>query len=281
MSGFTVQFLYQCISFGPFAPLARVACIHYSGDTVGALYFISDVHLGAQSPAEEATKEALLLDLLERVGSDGERLYILGDLYDFWFEYRHVVPSVGQRVLAALQGLTSRGIEVHYLAGNHDFAIGPYISDTLGCHIHRKPLDVEWNGTRIHLHHGDGLAGNDMGYRVMTKIIRSRQAMWLWRLLHPGIGFAIADRVSGTSRHYTTGKDFGSGERAWSHIEAIAGRGYDYFIMGHTHVAEERRLESGCTYLNLGSWLGGGAPCARFEEGRMELTWPEDKPLTL
>ena len=248
---------------------------------MGALYFISDVHLGAQPPAEEAAMEARLLDLLERVGTDGERLYILGDLYDFWYEYRHVIPSTGLRVLAAIQGLTERGIEVHYLTGNHDFAIGPFISDTLGCHIHREPLDVEWSGTRIHLHHGDGLAGNDIGYRVMTKIIRSRQAMWLWRLLHPGIGFAIADRVSGTSRHYTTGKDYGSGERAWSHIEAIAGRGYDYFIMGHTHMAEERRLESGCTYLNLGSWLGGGAPCARFEEGRMELIWPEDKPLAL
>ena len=248
---------------------------------MGALYFISDVHLGAQSPAEETAKEARLLDLLERVGTDGERLYILGDLYDFWFEYRRVTPPVGQQILTALQGLTGRGIEVHYLAGNHDFAIGPYISDTLGCHIHREPLDVEWNGIRIHLHHGDGLAARDTGYRVMTKIIRSRTAEWLWRLIPPGIGFAIAAKVSGTSRHYTTGKDFGDGEREWSHIEKLAERGYDYLIMGHSHVAEERRLDNGSVYLNLGSWLDGGAPCARLEVGRMELTWPEDKPLSL
>ncbi|MFC1595339.1 UDP-2,3-diacylglucosamine diphosphatase [Gemmatimonadota bacterium] len=248
---------------------------------MGALYFISDIHLGAQPPAEEAAKEARLLDLLEQVGADGERLYILGDLYDFWFEYRHVIPSTGLRILTALQGLTERGIEVHYLTGNHDFAVGPFVSGTLGCRIHPEPLEVEWNGTRIYLHHGDGLAGKDTGYRMMTKVIRSRAAMWLWRLLHPGIGFAIAEKVSGTSRHYTTGKDFGSGDRAWSRIEVLAGGGFDYLIMGHTHVAEERRLESGCTCLNLGSWLGGGAPHARFEEGRMELTFPDDRPLTL
>jgi UDP-2,3-diacylglucosamine hydrolase len=248
---------------------------------VGALYFISDVHLGAQAPAEETAKEERLLGLLEQVATDGERLYILGDLYDFWFEYRHVIPATGLRILAALHDLTERGVEVHYLAGNHDFAIGSFISDTIGCRIHREPIDVIEAGTRFHLHHGDGLAGKDTGYRIMTKIIRSRAARWLWRLLHPGLGFAIAHRVSGTSRHYTTGKDFGSGERMRAHLETLAARGYDYIIMGHSHVAEERQLEGGSTYINLGSWLGGGAPCARFADGRMEVTSPGDRPLAL
>jgi len=248
---------------------------------VGALYFISDVHLGALPAAEESARESRLLDLLEQVGTDGERLYILGDLFDFWFEYSHVVPTTGLRILNALRDLTAQGIEVHYLAGNHDFAIGSFISDTIGCRIHREPIDVEWNGTRFHLHHGDGLAGKDTAYRLMTRVIRSRAAIWLWRLLPPALGFAIANRVSGTSRHYTTGKNFGSDERTHSQIEALAARGYDYIVMGHSHVAEESRLEGGGTYINLGSWLGGGAPCARFGEGRMELTWPGDRPLTI
>jgi len=248
---------------------------------VGALYFISDVHLGAHSPAEETARESRLLDLLEQVGTDGERLYILGDLFDFWFEYRHVIPAAGLRVLAALRGLTEQGVEVHYLAGNHDFAIGAFISDTIGCRIHREPIDLEWNGTRFHLHHGDGLAGKDTGYRLMTRVIRSRAAKWLWRLIHPGLGFAIANRVSGTSRRYTSGKDFGSDTRTHSHLDEMAARGYDYIIMGHSHLAEERRLDAGGTYINLGSWLGGGAPHARFSEERMAITLPGDSPLNL
>lgn len=257
------------------APLAPHTWLRYFGPTVSALYFISDVHLGTGSPAEEAPMEDRLLDLLGRVASDGERLYILGDLFDFWFEYSCAVPAVGLKVLAALQGLVENGVEVHYLAGNHDFALGSYITDTIGCIVHPDPIEVEYRGKRFFLHHGDGLAGRDTGYRILKKVVRNRLIQALWRWVHPDIGFWIAGRVSGTSRRYTRKKDYGTGESSDMHLDRFSREGYDYILMGHTHEADERIFENGCVYLNLGSWLDGGAPHARFEDDTLELVLPD------
>lgn len=251
--------------------------MRYFGPTVSALYFISDVHLGTGSPAVEAPKERRLLDLLDRVASDGERLYILGDLFDFWFEYRHAIPTVGLKVLAALQGLAENGVEVHYLAGNHDFAIGSYITDHIGCIPHLDPFELDYEGTRFFLHHGDGLAGKDTGYRILKKVLRSRLAQALWRWVHPDVGFVIARGVSGTSRRYTGNKEYGSRGGYDRFLDGFSREGYDYIIMGHTHEADEQIFENGCVYLNLGSWLDGGAPYARFEGDRMEVVLPDGR----
>jgi UDP-2,3-diacylglucosamine hydrolase len=242
---------------------------------MAAIYFISDVHLGLESAEEEAAKEVRLLRLLDRVSADGVRLYILGDLFDFWFEYRDAIPGCGTQTLAALKGLTGAGVEVHYLAGNHDFALGPYLSDTIGCILHYDPFDAEYGGNRFYLHHGDGLAGRDLGYRILKKVIRNRLSKWMWRLVHPDIGFALARRFSGASRSYTDEKDYGRGEILDSFLLERAGEGYGYIVMGHAHVAEDRKLEGGCRYINLGSWLGGGAPFARFEDGVMTVIRPD------
>ncbi len=247
----------------------------YLGGTVAAIYFICDVHLGLEAHADEASKEARLLDLLEQVGSDGERLYIVGDLFDFWFEYRHAVTSRGLRVLAALRHLANSGVEVHYVAGNHDFALGPYLSEQVGCILYLEPVGIEYEGTRFYLHHGDGLAGRDLGYRILKKVVRSQLAQSLWRWVHPDIGFTISRRVSGTSRRYTEGKDYGSRDRMDHFLAERDREGYNYIIMGHSHMPEDRLLEGGARYLNLGSWLGGGSPYARFEARRLEVIRPD------
>lgn len=242
---------------------------------MAAVYFISDVHLGLESPDEEAAKEARLIGLLERLGSDAERLYIIGDLFDFWFEYRHAVPSHGLNVLAALAGLVAAGTEVHYLAGNHDFALGPYISETIGCRTHPGPVETLCGDARFFLHHGDGLAGRDLGYRVLKRVLRSRLSQALWRLVHPDIGFGLAHRLSNASRNHTARKDFGPRTRMETTLKALAERGYRYIIMGHTHIAEERPITSHATYVNLGTWVGGGTPYARFEAGTLEVVHPD------
>ena len=262
-------------------PLVSLPRARYLGPNVSAIYFISDVHLGLEAPDTEVAKEERLLDLFERIAADGSHLYILGDLFDFWFEYRHAVPVHGIRVLTRLQALTAAGTEVHYLAGNHDFALGPFISETVGCLIHQEPFGAEHDGIRFYMHHGDGLAGRDMGYRILKRVLRNRLARWLWGLVHPDLGFAMARAVSRGSRDYTSNRDYGSGERMQQAIRRIASEGHDVILMGHTHVAVQQELEGGGIYVNLGSWLGGGAPYARYEGGRFEVFTPEGAARTL
>ena len=242
---------------------------------MAVIYFISDVHLGLEDTDAEASKEVRLLQFFDRVSGDGERLYIVGDLFDFWFEYRYAIPACGTQTLAALKGLTSAGIEVHYLAGNHDFALGRYLSDTIGCILHFDTITTEFEGTRFYLHHGDGLAGRDLGYRILKNVIRNRLSKWLWSLVHPDIGFALARRFSGASRSYTDGKDYGKSEMLDTFLLEREKEGFDYIVMGHTHAAEVRLLGQGSHYINMGSWPGGGAPFARFGEGTMTVIRPD------
>jgi UDP-2,3-diacylglucosamine hydrolase len=242
---------------------------------VSALYFISDVHLGLEPPADEAAKEARLLDLLDDIAADAERLYIIGDLFDFWFEYRHAVPVHGLRVLARLQTMVEAGTEVHYLAGNHDFALGPFISEEVGCVVHPGPFAFGHDDRRFYLHHGDGLAGRDLGYRILKRVLRSGVSQSLWRLVHPDLGFAAARAVSRASRGHTAEKDYGPGDRMEAALQRLAADGHDVVLMGHTHTPEVRDLAGGTRYVNLGSWLQGGRPWARYAEGTLEVTAPD------
>ncbi len=255
--------------------LATVGVRPYLDPIVGALYFISDVHLGLESEAEERAKEERLVALIERARSDAEAFYIVGDLFDFWFEYRHVIPTTGLLVLAALNRLSSGGVPVHYLAGNHDFAPGRFLSEEVGCLLHSEPYAFEHDGRRFYPHHGDGLAENDLGYLILRRFLRSRINQALWRLLHPDLGLGLARAVSRKSREHTGAKDYGSDQRLQGFLQRRSGEGHDVIVMGHTHTAEVRALDSGSWYVNLGTWLDGGAPYARYEAGRLEVVRPD------
>ncbi len=248
---------------------------------MSALYFISDVHLGLESAAEEEAKERRLQELLHRAASDAEALYIVGDLFDFWFEYRQVIPANGLRVLAGLRELVDRGVAVHYLAGNHDFAPGPFLSGQVGCQLHAEPFSFDHEGRRFHLHHGDGLAENDLGYRVLRGVLRSPLSRWLWSWLHPDLGLGLARRVSRASRGYTGAKDYGSDRRLRAFLDRRTASGDGIILMGHTHQADVQVLDGGAWYVNLGTWLGGGAPYARYEAGRLEVVRPDGSSIML
>jgi UDP-2,3-diacylglucosamine hydrolase len=251
------------------------------GLIVSALYFISDVHLGLESPAEEEAKELRLQELLRRAASDAEAFYIVGDLFDFWFEYRQVIPATGLRALAGLRDLVDRGVAVHYLAGNHDFAPGPFLSRQVGCRLHAEPFTFEHDGRRFHLHHGDGLAENDLGYRVLRRVLRSPIARRLWRWLHPDLGLGLARRLSRASRGYTGAKDYGSNRRLRDFLARCSEAGDGVILMGHTHEPDVQVLAGGAWYVNLGTWLGGGAPYARYEAGRLEVVRPDGSGIVL
>ncbi len=219
-----------------------------------AAYFISDVHLGLGSREEERAKEDRLLDFLRAVSTSADSLFLLGDLFDFWFEYATVIPKGFHRTLAALQEFGDSGKPVHYLSGNHDFWIGDYFAKELGMQVHPEPFEIALEGKRVYLHHGDGLAERDLGYRLIKPVLRSRWNIRLYRWLHPDLGVRLARRSSRSSREYTSGKDYGESDGMLKFATRQISKGVDIVIMGHRHKPAITALGSG-TYVNLGDWI--------------------------
>src|SRR4051812_32331691 len=154
-------------------------------DRARPAYFISDLHLGARYRGMPAERETWLLRFLREDAPRASHLFILGDLFEFWMEYGSYVPKYHFRVLAALEALVRSGVEVHYLAGNHDFSLGPFFADQLGVKVHADEIRMDLQGQRLLLLHGDGLAASDGRYRLMKKVFRHPLANFLFRLLHP------------------------------------------------------------------------------------------------
>ena len=218
------------------------------------VYLLSDAHLGLGEREEEKKKETVLLSFLQSVMSSARELYILGDLFDFWFEYKTVIPKGFHRTLAAIQEFTDKGIPVHYLTGNHDFWMGDFFATELGVTLHREPFEVSIDGKRVLLHHGDGLATNDAGYRMIKPILRNRANIWFYRWLHPDIGVPFARGSSRSSRKYTSHKDYGETDGMIQFAERKIGEGIDIVVMGHRHQPCYKQLGNGI-YVNLGDWI--------------------------
>jgi UDP-2,3-diacylglucosamine hydrolase len=240
-----------------------------------AAYFFSDVHLGLSTKEVERKKEDRLLAFLKSILPSASVVFVVGDLFDFWFEYKTVIPKGFHRTLAALQEFTDRGISVHYLAGNHDFWMGDYLSAELGIVIHKDPFEIVVDGKRVFLHHGDGLAENDLGYRMIKPVLRNRLSVLLYRWLHPDLGVPLARGSSRTSRDYTSTKKYGE-ERGMQEFAAAKIRdGIDIVVMGHRHKPTIETIDGG-TYINLGDWIEYNS-YAVIEGGNISLkTWPAD-----
>jgi UDP-2,3-diacylglucosamine hydrolase len=240
-------------------------------------YFISDIHLGLGARDQERQKEDRLLSFLKDILPKAEKLFIVGDLFDFWFEYRTVVPKGFHRTLAALQDLTDHGVLVEYLAGNHDYWIGDFFAAELGMTLRFEPYEVDLQGKRLYLHHGDGLAKNDLGYRMIKPILRNRWSIRAYRMLHPDFGVRLARGSSRTSRAYTSTKDYGEEEEgmlAFARQKML--EGMDIVVMGHRHRPRITPIEGG-TYVNLGDWISFFT-YGEMMEGRMSLnTWKGEK----
>jgi len=217
-------------------------------------YFISDVHLGLESPERENEKQKRLLAFFDRAAADASGLFILGDLFDAWIEYRTVIPKGFHRVLAKLHDLSDSGLELHYLVGNHDFWMRDYFSRELGIKMHVDSFDIELDGRKVHLHHGDGLDPRDTGYRFLRKVLRNRFSIWLFSWLHPDLGVALARSSSKSSRSYTATKDFGADDGMRDYAARRIAGGSDIVIMGHRHVPRCEKIGTG-TYVNLGDWI--------------------------
>lgn len=218
------------------------------------LYIFSDAHLGSGSPEHDREKVARIAELFALVRADGDRLIILGDLFDFWFEYKHAIPKDHHEVLFMLRELVKAGVQVDYVSGNHDFWMGDFFQTQIGVTVSRDHLDLEYNGLKMHLLHGDGLADADGGYRFLKRILRNKFNIWLYRKITPDWAIPLAKWVSGSSRTYTARRDhiFAKDYRAYA--EKKIGDGYDIVAIGHLHIPVFERFPRG-TYINTGDFI--------------------------
>ncbi len=215
------------------------------------IYFISDVHLGAHCENDENEKIGNLLAFFKEIEKKTDYLYIVGDLYNFWFEYKHVIPKINLRVLAKLIELIEAGVEVRYFLGNHDQWHETYFADETGIQIYPAPAEVVHNDLRLYIAHGDGLAANDSRNQVLHKIFHSKLNRKLFRLLHPDWGMPLAQAIARKSAK----RGLGGHEDDYRNfaVQKI-NQGYDAVIFGHTHLPLFEKIGLGY-FVNLGDWF--------------------------
>ena len=239
------------------------------------VYFVSDVHLGLRLKDPEE-REARFIAFLKGLPAESvQALYLLGDIWDFWYEYRDVVPRYGTRVIAELLHLMDAGVQVWFCPGNHDIWTYSYF-ESLGMHRFDQPYHVTIGGKRFCLGHGDLLGGAPFGYMLMLKIFRCRLAQRLFSTLHPWLAFRFGLGWSNSNRRRHHPYTFrGEQEPLWRFAVAESERTHvDYFVFGHFHDAADLTLPTGARLLVLKDWLDGGMPCGVFNGTSFELRSP-------
>lgn len=218
-------------------------------------FVASDLHLGAAPPERVADFHAWL-DYAE---SRTRHLVLNGDLFDFWFEYRSVIPRGATRMLGRLAALVDGGMRVDFVGGNHDWWGGSFLSDEIGLHVHQDPVRMSLGGSRTLVAHGDGLGQGDLGYRTLRLLLRSRPTRFAFRWLHPDLGARVAKRVSRTELRLgppTPRTLARSAElERWARDTLLDDEGLDAVLLGHTHLPRRVEVAPGRVYLNSGDWL--------------------------
>lgn len=232
-------------------------------------FFISDIHLGLQEKVQEEAKEKKLVSFLKFAETKCDELFIVGDLFDYWFEYRRVYQKGFYRTFAALKDISERNIKLHYFIGNHDFLHRDFFANEFGAVIYENGLSVELNGKKFFIAHGDGMVSNDTGYNILKWILRNKFFQSLYSLLHPDLGIAIASKTSKSSRDYTDKKDYGEVDGLFEAAKKKIEEGFDYVLFGHLHKRIWQTYKQG-NYINLGTWLD--KPCyGVFKENKFEI----------
>ncbi len=223
------------------------------------IYFASDFHLGAHPRTQSPERERRIVRWLDRIKDDAKELFLMGDIFDFWFEYRTVVPKGYVRFLGKLAELADLGVKITLFKGNHDMWMFGYLKEQLGASIVDDELVLERDGKTFYLHHGDGLGPGDRKYKFLKRIFRSGLCQWLFARLHPNLGIGIAQRWSAHSRLASGGQETFFGEdNEWLAVyakEVLKQRHIDYFVFGHRHLPLDIGLPDNSRYINLGEWI--------------------------
>lgn len=225
-------------------------------------YFASDFHLGIDVKYSSQEREKQIVRWLRQIKEDAAALYLVGDIFDFWFEYKKVVPKGYVRLFGALADLRDHGIPIYYFTGNHDMWMFKYMEEEFDIPIYRKPIKTEIQGKTFFIGHGDGLGPKDHGYKFLKKVFDNRICQFLFGLIHPNWGIGLANFWSGTSRDSKKNKDsttFLGEDQEWLLMYAnrkVKEVPADYFVFGHRHLPINYTLKNGKSrYINLGDWM--------------------------
>ncbi len=239
------------------------------------IYFLSDFHLGAPDHASSLEREKLLVQFLDKIREDAAEIFLVGDMFDFWYEYRKVVPKGHVRLLGKLAALSDAGIQLHFFVGNHDMWMRDYFLQELNMPVYFEPKEFVFNGKSFLVGHGDGLGPGDHGYKRLKKVFRNPVSKWLFGILPPVAGMSLAHYMSRRSRAQTGSSEevFLGEEKEWLIIyckEVLAQKKIDFFVFGHRHLAIDYRLNEQSRYINLGDWIRYFT-YAVFDGGKLEL----------
>ena len=223
------------------------------------IYFFSDVHLGLYPPDKSFRREKLLVNWLDGIKEDVAELYLLGDIFDFWHEYRHVVPRGYARFLGKLAGLADQGVKLHYFTGNHDLWVYDYLPAEIGVTLYRHHITREIDGRRFFIGHGDGLGPGDRSYKIMKGAFANKVLQWLFARIHPNVSMAFGKRWSKSSR-YAKGivaESYKGDDKEFQVVfarETLKKEHYDYFLFGHRHIPFDVHIGNS-RVINLGDWI--------------------------
>lgn len=219
-----------------------------------AVYFFSDAHLGLANYEHSVKQENALLEFFDYTRAGGNEIFIVGDLFDSWIEYRQVVPKGHYRLLSKIYEMVSGGMKVTYLRGNHDFWRGKYFKEEFGIDTLQSPVTREIGGRKFYIHHGDGLAYKDTGYKILKAVLSNRVSQFLYSWVHPDIGLWLAKKTSAKSRTYTSNKDYSAMDGLKDFALKKLEEDFDFVIMGHRHKPVMTAKGKG-HYVNLGDWF--------------------------
>lgn len=249
------------------------------------IYLVSDIHLGAPTPAKSLEREKILVNWLNSIRDTARTIIFLGDIFDFWFEYKHVVPRGFVRFLGKVGELADAGIDIHFFAGNHDLWYKDYFTTNLGVRVHHGPRQMEFFGKKYYLAHGDGLGPGDHGYKLMKKVFTHPIAKWLFARIHPNFAIGLA---LGVSRHGGNHDYSQLGKEPWRYkmnpalmthsSEVYESDGpLDYFIYGHRHALVSEKFEDKFEVFILGDWIHFFSYMEISEEGPQLKRYETDK----
>lgn len=224
------------------------------------IYFASDQHFGAPNVEASKIREQKFVNWLDFIKKDADVLFLLGDLFDFWFEYAQAVPKGFVRVLGKLAELSDQGIEIHFFVGNHDLWMHDYFEKELNIPVYHHPKEFTLNGKSFFIGHGDGLGPEDQGYKRMKKVFTNPVSKWFFKWLHPDVGIRVAHYLSVKNKLISGAEDvkFLGEENEWLVQYAkmkLTEKHYDYFVFGHRHLPLEIALSQNSTYINTGDWI--------------------------
>jgi UDP-2,3-diacylglucosamine hydrolase len=224
------------------------------------IYFASDNHLGAPTPEASRPRELKFVAWLDHIKKDAAVLFLVGDLFDFWFEYKTVVPKGFTRTLGKLAELSDSGIPIHYFVGNHDLWMNGYFEEELNIPVYHKPKEFVFNSKTFFVGHGDGLGPGDKGYKRLKKVFTSPFFKWLFRWGHPDIGMRIAQYLSVKNKLISGDEDatFLGEDNEWLVQyckRKLEDKHRDFFVFGHRHLPLDIDLVPNAKYINLGDWI--------------------------